>query len=102
MATVNFASKLRADGSLTIPREAVDELRLHPGDEVQVRVEAATGVSQEDEGDQATLQAKFERFFEKLDTLTFEKPPSIRRSDRAKASFSEAMDEKYRKLGFKE
>ena len=49
----------------------------------------------------ATLQFKFERFFEKLDTLTFEKPPSVRRSDSAEASFSDAMEEKYRKLGFK-
>jgi bifunctional DNA-binding transcriptional regulator/antitoxin component of YhaV-PrlF toxin-antitoxin module len=71
MDAVTFASKLRDDGSVAIPKEAVEELGLHPGDELTVRVEPANGTDAIDE--QAALQAKFDRFFEKLDTLTFEK-----------------------------
>lgn len=41
MAAVTFASRLKDDGSLTIPNHAVEELGLHPGDEVHVRVEPA-------------------------------------------------------------
>lgn len=39
MAAITFASRLQEDGSLFIPKEAVDELGLHPGDEVQVQIE---------------------------------------------------------------
>jgi bifunctional DNA-binding transcriptional regulator/antitoxin component of YhaV-PrlF toxin-antitoxin module len=42
MAALTFASTLRSDGSLTIPRQAVEELGIHPGDEVCVRVESKT------------------------------------------------------------
>lgn len=101
MATVSFASKLRADGSLAMPREAVDELGLLPGDEVQVQVGVANDINHVSDADQAALHAQFESFFDKLDTLTFRNQPSVRRSDSAEASFTDAMDEKYRKLGFK-
>lgn len=74
MATVTFASKLKEDGSLTIPREAVEELGLHPGDEIQLRVEATNRAEDLEGPDQAVLQAKFEQFFEDLDNLTTEKP----------------------------
>ncbi len=40
MAAVTFGSKLKNDGSLTMPKQAVEELGIHPGDEVRVRVEA--------------------------------------------------------------
>lgn len=89
MATVTFASKLKEDGSLTIPREAVEELGLHPGDGLQVRVETMNKAEQSEDQDQAALQAKFERFFEHLDTLTFEKPTNFPNGDPAEASFKE-------------
>lgn len=73
MATVTFAWKVQEDGSLMIPREAVEELGLHPGDEVQVRLEATNAADAPEEPDQVALQAKFERFFEDLDALTVEK-----------------------------
>ena len=44
MAAVMFASKLKNDGSLTMPKQAVEELGIQPGDDVQVRVEAANNV----------------------------------------------------------
>ena len=101
MAAVTFASKLKDDGSLTMPSEVVEALGLHPGDEVQVRIEAANGAGQRQELDQDALQAKFARFFDNLDTLTFEAPNKFPKGDPAETAFVEAMDEKYRKLGFK-
>ncbi len=101
MAAVTFASKLKDDGSLTIPKEAIEELGIHPGDEVQVRIEATNGANSIKDLDQAALQAKFEQFFEELDTLTFEKPTKFPNGDQAEAAFTEIMDKKYRKLGFK-
>jgi bifunctional DNA-binding transcriptional regulator/antitoxin component of YhaV-PrlF toxin-antitoxin module len=100
MAALTFASKLNEDGSFTIPQEAVETLGLRPGDEITVRIET-NGTAPLEAHDQATLQARFERFFENLDTLTFEKPVRFPAGDPAEAAFAEAMDEKYRKLGFK-
>lgn len=39
MAAVTFASKLKSDGNLTMPKHAVEELGIHPGDYVTVSVE---------------------------------------------------------------
>jgi antitoxin component of MazEF toxin-antitoxin module len=91
MAIVTFTSNLKADGSLTIPREAVEELGLHPGDAIKVQIETTNGAGSGADPDQAALQAKFERFFEELDTLTFEKPamsdhfsaPSVSQEDQS-------------------
>ena len=41
MAEVTFASRLKDDGSLAVPKHAVEELGIRPGDHVRVRVEAA-------------------------------------------------------------
>ncbi|MCW3096755.1 MAG: hypothetical protein JWL77_2373 [Chthonomonadaceae bacterium] len=101
MTTVTFASKFNEDGSLTIPREVVEKLGLHPGDEVQVRIEATDEANDLEGPEQAALQAKFERFFAELDTLTFEKPTKFPDGDQAETAFTEIMDKKYRKLGFK-
>lgn len=101
MAAATFASKLKDDGSLFVPSETVKELGLHPGDEVHVQVEAANGAGRIEQPDQAALQAKFERFFNNLDTLTFEKPTTFPDGDQTEAAFTEAMDRKYCKLGFK-
>jgi bifunctional DNA-binding transcriptional regulator/antitoxin component of YhaV-PrlF toxin-antitoxin module len=101
MATITFASKLKDDGSINIPEQAVEQLGIHPGDEVQVRVETTNGAGHIAEPDQVALQAKFDCFFAKLDTLTFEQPPQLPEGDKAEAAFTRAMDEKYGKLGFK-
>lgn len=37
MAAVIFSSKVNDDGSLTMPKKAVEELGLHPPDEGQAR-----------------------------------------------------------------
>ena len=101
MAAITFVSKLKEDSSLTIPREAVEELGLHPGDEVQVQAMTKNGVGQIEESEQGALQAKFERFFDDLDTLLFEKPNRFPNGDQAETAFTEIMDKKYHKLGFK-
>jgi len=101
MAAITYSAKLNEDGFLVIPKEAFETLGLHPGDEVQIRLEAANGAGPAEEPDQATLQAKFGHFFEQLDTLTFEKPDKFPCGDPAETAFAQAMDEKFRKLGFK-
>ncbi len=101
MAAVTFASKLKSDGSLALPEEAIEELGIHPGDEVQVRVEAADRASHSEKPAQADLQARFECFFDNLDTLHFEKSAKIVGRDPAEAAFTKSMDEKYLKLGFR-
>ncbi len=39
MTAIAFAAPLTGDGSLTVPKEMVAELGLHPGDVVQVHIE---------------------------------------------------------------
>lgn len=41
MTSINFESKLEADGFLQVPEEAVNELGLHPGDILQVKIECS-------------------------------------------------------------
>ena len=91
MAAITFVSKLKEDASLTIPREAVEELGLRPGDEVQLQVKTKNGTSQIEEPDQDALQAKFDRFFDDLDTLTFEKPVPFSNGDQTETAFREIM-----------
>ncbi|MBM3492733.1 MAG: AbrB/MazE/SpoVT family DNA-binding domain-containing protein [Armatimonadetes bacterium] len=40
MATVTFTAKVLRNGVLVIPKEAREELRLHPGDEMDVCLSA--------------------------------------------------------------
>ena len=41
MAATTFESTLNAEGLLIVPQTAVEELGLHPGDAVHVRIESA-------------------------------------------------------------
>ena len=93
MAGVTFASKLKGDDSLTIPKRAVEELGLHPGDEVQVRVEAANG-----NADQAYYDREIANLLEEASRLKPE--PGNSSSDPHEAAFGEIMKEKFRKQGF--
>lgn len=47
MATVTFASELNKDGTLTIPKQAVHNLGIQPGDSVMVRVEPTNGTDRQ-------------------------------------------------------
>jgi len=53
-----------------------------------VRVEATNGAGRREEPDQAALQAKFERFFDNLDSLTFEKSAKFPDGDQAEAAIT--------------
>jgi antitoxin component of MazEF toxin-antitoxin module len=100
MATITFATKLKSDGSLKIPKEAVNRLGLHPGDEVQVNVETIPNLHTPEEKEQAKLQSQFDTFFAELDISTFESPENVSRTDVVEVGFSEAMEEKFHQLGF--
>lgn len=101
MTTVTFASKLTKDGSLSIPQQAVEELGLRPGDEVQVNVEVINGANLAEEIEQERLQKRFDAFFDRLETLTFEPPTKPHTEETVESGFGDMMDEKFRKLGFK-
>ena len=77
------------------------ERNLRSGDELQVRLKMKNGTGHIEGSDQTALQAKFERFFEDLETLTFEKPTQFPSGDQVETAFTEIMDKKYHKLGFK-
>ena len=100
MAGITFASRLKLDGSVTVPVDAVETLGLRPGDSVRVRVEAVGGLGGAEGADQDDLQARLDRFFDALDRQAVEGPALTRDCDPAEAAFVEAMDEKYRRLGF--
>ena len=99
MAAITFASKLKEDGSFTIPQEAVETLGLHPGDEVTVRIEAANGVSHIEEPDQAELQHRTAQLFEEADRLVRE--PGKFFTDPYEAAWAEGVEEKARRMGLK-
>ena len=93
MPAVTFASKLATDGSVAVPREAVEELGLHPGDEVRVRVEAATGTH-----DQDSLDSALSDLLEEARRLAPQ--PGLSPSDLQESAFGQVLKEKYRKQGF--
>ena len=93
MATMTFASKLQADGSFTIPREAVETLGLHPGDEIQVSIETSHGALL----NQSELQRRAALLFEEADQLKRE--PGKPLTDSLEAAWAQGVEEKARKLG---
>jgi antitoxin component of MazEF toxin-antitoxin module len=95
MAAVTFASKLKEDGSLTIPQEAVEELGLHPGDEVQVRVEAANGIATS--ASPKMLDEVLKDLLAEAERL--EPQPGKESNDPHERAFGEIIKEKYRKMG---
>jgi bifunctional DNA-binding transcriptional regulator/antitoxin component of YhaV-PrlF toxin-antitoxin module len=42
MADVMFDSKLEDDGTLVVPKQAVEELGIHPGDRVRVHIHGSS------------------------------------------------------------
>ncbi len=93
MSAVTFVSKLKDDDSLTIPKSVVEELGLHPGDEVRVYVEATDGTA---------VQADYDRVIaDILDEASRLKPvPRPSSSDTHEDAFGEIMKAKFRKQGF--
>ena len=98
MAGMTFASKLKDDGSFTIPQEAVETLGLHPGDEIIVRIEA-DGVTPIKEPDQGELQRRAKRRFEEADRLVRE--PGKPLSGPMEAAWAAGVEEKARRMWIK-
>lgn len=96
MAGMTFASKLKDDGSFTIPQEAVETLGLHPGDEITVRIET-NGAAHIGAPDQAELQRRAALRFEEADRLVRE--PGKPLTDPMEAAWAEGVEEKARKMG---
>ena len=98
MAVMTFASKLKEDGTFTIPQEAVESLGLHPGDEITIRIETTSG-SHFGEPDQAELQRRAALCFEEADRLARE--PGKPLSDPLEAAWAAGVEEKARRMGLK-
>ena len=96
MEVMTFASKLKEDGTITIPREAVDTLGLHPGDEITIRIETKSG-SRFGEPDQAELQRRAALCFEEADGIVREPGKSL--SDPMEAAWASGVEEKARRMG---
>jgi bifunctional DNA-binding transcriptional regulator/antitoxin component of YhaV-PrlF toxin-antitoxin module len=96
MAAITFASRLNEDGSLTIPQNAAEKLGLHPGDEVEVRLETKNGMSPI-----ATID--YDQVIAELlaEAQRIQPEPGKPGSDPHEAAFGEIMKEKYRKQGFR-
>jgi bifunctional DNA-binding transcriptional regulator/antitoxin component of YhaV-PrlF toxin-antitoxin module len=41
MATLTYMVKVQPDGSLLLPKEAQEQLRLQPGDQVEIQIQKA-------------------------------------------------------------
>jgi bifunctional DNA-binding transcriptional regulator/antitoxin component of YhaV-PrlF toxin-antitoxin module len=95
MAAMTFALKLKEDGSFTIPQEAVETLGLHPGDEIQVRIETTNGA----EPDQAELQRRAALRFEEADRIVRE--PGKPLTDPLEVAWAQGGEEKARRMGLK-
>jgi AbrB family looped-hinge helix DNA binding protein len=93
LAAIYFASRLQDDGSLTIPKEVAAALGLHPGDEVQLRV---------DTPDERLDQADYDLLAAELlaEARSVRPEPGKPLTDPQEAAFGEMIKEKYRKQGF--
>lgn len=97
MSTLTIAKKLELDGSLIIPTDFFKGMNLQAGDTVQVRVESINLLDIEQE----KLQLKFESFFDRLDQINCNSERFKTNASSGKDLFSEAMDEKFHKQGFR-
>lgn len=96
---MTFASRLNADGSFSLPKEAMETLGLHPGDEITVRIETANGVAASEMPDQAELHRRAALLFEEADRLVRE--PGKPLSDPTEVIWAQSVEEKARKMGIK-
>ena len=96
MAALTFASKLKDDGSLTIPDEAAVTLGLRPGDQVTVRIET-NGTAQSGGPDQFELRRRAALRFEEADRLI--RGPGKPITDPLEAAWGEGVEEKARRIG---
>lgn len=98
MAAMSFASKLKDDGTFTIPQEAVRTLGLHPGDEITIRIET-NGTGTIEESDQTELHRRAALRFEEADQVVRDPAKSL--SDPVEATWAAGVEEKARRMGIK-
>lgn len=96
MAGISFASRLKEDGSVVIPQEAVETLGLHPGDEISVRIET-NGASPNAGIDPSELRRRAAIRFAEADILVREPAPPL--SDPLEISWAAGVEEKARRMG---
>ena len=99
MGVITFSSRLKDDGIVVVPVEAVETLEIHSGDEIQVRIEGANGTAELAWLDQAELQRRAALLFHQADSLARE--PGMPLSDPPEAAWAEGVAEKARRAGLK-
>ena len=92
MASIVFATRVREDGRLDIPPEALEALGLAPGDEVQVQLDTKRAPLTQAEYNRIfeQLQAEAERVIETSEPVPVEEDTVM----------SRLLREKFRKQGF--
>ena len=92
MASIVFATRLREDGRLDIPPEAIEALGLAPGDEVEVQLDTKQAPLTEAEYNRvfAELIAEAERAVEASEPVPLEEDTAM----------GKLLREKFRKQGF--
>jgi bifunctional DNA-binding transcriptional regulator/antitoxin component of YhaV-PrlF toxin-antitoxin module len=95
LAEISFASNYREDGTLTIPREAVEELGLHPGDQLEIRAVS----SHEILGPEAPRVLDDVLAPLLVEASNLDSQPGKESSDPYERAFGEIIKEKYRKMG---
>ena len=98
MAAITFAARFTDEGSLTIPQEAVETLKLHPGDEITVWIEVP-GAHDVEQTVQDELHRRIARLFEEADSLVRE--PGKPLTDPYEAEWAAGVEEKARRMGIK-
>jgi len=99
MAAITFGARYAADGSLAIPREAVETLELHPGDEITVRIETGAAGLEVEQPSQAELRSRIARIFDEADKIV--RVPGKALTDPYEAEWAAGVEEKARRIGIK-
>ncbi len=95
MAEVTFASRFQSDGSLTIPKQAAEDLGLHPGDEVEVRARSENGITTPE--NPRMLDVVLRDLLNSADRL--ESQPGPESNDPSERAFGEIIKGKHRRMG---
>ena len=96
MAEIIFAARFADNGSVTIPQEAVEALKLLPGDEINVRIEVPAILDSE-QADQVELHRRLERLLQEADHVV--RVPCKPLTDPFEASWAAGVEEKARRMG---
>jgi hypothetical protein len=96
LATVTITVMASEDGTVTIPRDAVEKLGFHPGERAHIAL--ASGEIAETSSD-LDYDSILDRLFDEAANLVLE--PGEPLSDPLEAAWGAGVEEKYRKMGLK-